>query len=209
MSDALHMDWCKRDFSAVPLQKPPLPLPKQLPRPKDLAAAASSRSASATRSSARIPSDHISTFVPPPGTKPYRRNPLKFDALSRTGGWAPHSANVPGAQRAVYDPLSHVSTVYTFTGSERVQREEGAGPQLLREKQERDMMSGKTWHGRRKGVVEFVDRTHPFAVNQNEAFLRSYNNDHTISHNKAGELSNWMDNAFLGKMKVPFYDKVM
>ena len=29
------------------------------------------------------------------------------------------------------------------------------------------------WAGRRKGVVEFVDRTHFYAVNQNDAFLQT------------------------------------
>ena len=63
------------------------------------------------------------------------------------------------------------------------------------------------WHGRRKGVVEFVDRTQTFAVNQNDAFLDTVKRDPHAYHTKIGENAMWMDNAFRSKMKVPFYGK--
>jgi hypothetical protein len=58
--------------------------------------------------------DHMATYYPPSGTRKATRNPDKFDALGRTGGWAPHTSNAPGTQRAVYDPVSHKTTLYTF-----------------------------------------------------------------------------------------------
>ena len=61
-----------------------------------------------------LKTDHMAQYYPPASTVPTRRNPDKFDALGRTGGWAPHTSNAPGAQRAVYDPVSHKSTIYTF-----------------------------------------------------------------------------------------------
>ena len=39
----------------------------------------------------------------------------------------------------------------------RVGRKEGDGDRLLVAKQLSDVQSGSKWHGRRKGVVEFVD----------------------------------------------------
>ena len=50
---------------------------------------------------------------------------------------------------------------------------EGQGDKLMRDKQQKDLNEGArgSWNGRRKGVVEFVDRTHSFAVNQNKQFL--------------------------------------
>ena len=59
----------------------------------------------------------------------------------------------------------------------------------------------------RKGVVEFVDRTQTFAVNQNDAFLDTVKRDPHAYHTKIGENAMWMDNAFRSKMKVPFYGK--
>ena len=64
------------------------------------------------------------------------RNPDKFDALSRTGRWAPHTSNKPGSQRAVYDPVSHKATLYTFDNSGGVSWIEGQGDKLMREKQQ-------------------------------------------------------------------------
>ena len=55
-----------------------------------------------------------------------------------------------------------------------MKRKEGKGDGLLRAKFEEDIQNGVPWYGRRKGVVEFVDRTHPFAVNANNAFLRRF-----------------------------------
>lgn len=150
--------------------------------------------------------DHIAEFVPPAGTTALKRDMTKFDALSRTAGWSPHTANKAGAQRAVYDPVSHKTSLYTFDSSGGVERKEGAGDALLLEKQRKDVQSG-TWHGRRKGVVEFVDRTHSFAVNSNHDFLDTCaRNDHAY-HTQTGELTKWMDSAFASKCKVPFYGK--
>ena len=63
------------------------------------------------------------------------------------------------------------------------------------------------WNGRRKGVVEFVDRTHSYAVNQNDAFLRTCAKNPKAYHTEAGEMTKWMEAAFESKMKVPFYGK--
>jgi hypothetical protein len=38
----------------------------------------------------------------------------------------PHNANLDGSQRAVYDPVAHKTTMYTFNGT-RVSRQEGKG----------------------------------------------------------------------------------
>ena len=56
-------------------------------------------------------------------------------------------------------------------------------------------------------VVEFVDRTHKNAVNQNEDFRAWCAVNEHAYHTPTGELTKWMDNAFLSKMKVPFYGK--
>ena len=83
-----------------------------------------------------------------------------------------------------------------------------AGDKLLREKAQRDVAtSGGTWRGRRKGVVEFVDRTHPSAGNQNREYLQWCAKNEHAYHTPTGELTKWMDNAFLSKMVVPFYGK--
>ena len=50
----------------------------------------------------------------------------RFDALAKTAGWVPHNANLDGSQRAVYDPVAHKTTMYTFNGT-RVSRQEGKG----------------------------------------------------------------------------------
>lgn len=204
------MEWCRRDFT-VPLQPPQAPKPAQPARLEPL-----SRSAAAGRSSRpqttqaverRCPTNHISEFVPPSSTLPMARDATKFDALTRTAGWAPHSANVAGAQRAVYDPVSHKTTLYTFGSTDAVERRERRGDALLKQKREEDMLSGKSWHGRRKGVVEFVDRTHSYAVNLNGDFRRSCARNTKMYHPKVGEMTNWFDNAFLSNSKVPFYGK--
>ena len=163
-----------------------------------------------------LKTDHMAQYYPPASTVPTRRNPDKFDALGRTGGWAPHTSNAPGAQRAVYDPVSHKSTIYTFDEKGGVSWVEGNGDKLLREKAAADAkVSNVQWKGRRKGVVEFVDRTHPSAGNQNDEYLKwcaknDTNNKHIYNssyHTQTGELTKWMDNAFLSKMVVPFYGK--
>ena len=77
----------------------------------------------------------------------------------------------------------------------------------MRKKAAEDLLKGRVWHGRRKGVVEFVDRTQTFAVNQNDAFLDTVKRDPHAYHTKIGENAMWMDNAFRSKMKVPFYGK--
>jgi len=149
------------------------------------------------------------TFHPAPDVVPLKRDPKKFDALGRTHGWAPHNANAPGSQRAVYDPVSHKTTLYTFDNSGGVSWKEGNGNKLMLEKQQRDLNSGSMgqWAGRRKGVVEFVDRTHSFAVNPNRQFLNSCAQNEFAYHGNVGELTKWMDNAFSSKMIVPFYGK--
>ena len=77
----------------------------------------------------------------------------------------------------------------------------------MREKAQRDANAGEKWHGRRKGVVEFVDRTHTNAVNQNDEYRAWCAVNEHAYHTPTGELTKWMDNAFLSKMKVPFYGK--
>ena len=78
--------------------------------------------------------DNIREYFPPPGTKPRRPEEGKFDALAKTAGWAPHNANLDGSQRAVYDPVAHKTTLYTFNGTQ-VAREVGMGDRLMLEKQ--------------------------------------------------------------------------
>jgi hypothetical protein len=152
----------------------------------------------------KLKSDHIGTCT---DVKPYKRDPNKYDALSRTDGWAPGSANTSGAQRAVYDPVSHKTTLYTFEGSGSVGRLEGKGDGMMREKALKDKQTGATWHGRRKGVVEFVDRTHFNAVNANTAHRSTCAKNPHAFHMETGEDTKWMDAAFSSKMKVPFYGK--
>lgn len=151
--------------------------------------------------------DHMAAYHPPKSTAPAARNPQKYDALARSGGWAPHTSNRPGAQRAVYDPVSHKTTLYTFDQVGGVSWVEGNGDKLMRDKALTDAQAGEKWHGRRKGVVEFVDRTHPSAVNQNDDFRKWCAIEEHAYHTPTGELTKWMDNAFLSKMKVPFYGK--
>lgn len=151
--------------------------------------------------------DHMATYYPPSSIQPSRRDPHKFDALGRTSGWAPHTSNAPGAQRAVYDPVSHKSTLYTFDRVGGVSWTESNGDKIMRDKAASDAAKGNLWNGRRKGVVEFVDRTHPSACNANKDYLAwCAVKDHAY-HTPTGELTKWMDNAFSSKMKVPFYGK--
>ena len=152
--------------------------------------------------------DSMREYRPPAHVKPYTRDPNKYDptAGGGTSAWAPYSANVAGSQRAVYDPVSHETSLYTFSDSS-VARQEGRGDHLMRKKAAEDLLKGRVWHGRRKGVVEFVDRTQTFAVNQNDAFLDTVKRDPHAYHTKIGENAMWMDNAFRSKMKVPFYGK--
>jgi len=148
-----------------------------------------------------LPSDNVSEYRPPAGTKPRRKDPTKFDAMGTTAGWAPHSANRPGSQRAVYDPVAHKTTLYTFTDGGRVGRLEGKGDDLMRDKQQRDLNAGAVWNGRRKGVVEFVDRTHFYAVNANDEFLKTCAHNERAYHPRKGDLTHWMDVALLSNMK--------
>jgi hypothetical protein len=78
--------------------------------------------------------DNIREYFPPPGTKPRKPEEGKFDALAKTAGWAPHDANLDGSQRAVYDPVAHKTTLYTFNGTQ-VAREVAKGDRLMLEKQ--------------------------------------------------------------------------
>lgn len=180
-------------------------LPQQLVR-------SHSRPISLTPASvAKVPyksaTDNICEYFPPPGTRALKPEEGKFDALAKTAGWVPHNANLDGSQRAVYDPVAHKTTMYTFNGT-RVSRQEGKGDRLMVEKQRKDAFeSGMVWHGRRKGVVEFVDRTHFSAVNQNKDHLHTCLRNPRAYATKTGEMTNWMNNAFESKMKVPFYGK--
>ena len=211
--DAAYRDWCKHDgvsklqsFESIPprssyhASKEPQPLHRSHQRPvaKDPIAGPAPYS---------MHTDHMATYYPPPNTKATTRDPRKFDALGRTGGWAPHTSNRPGAQRAVYDPVSHKSTLYTFDRSGGVSWSEGNGDKIMRQQAHKEAQSGDKWFGRRKGVVEFVDRTHSSAVNQNDDFRNWCAVNEHAYHTPTGELTKWMDNAFLSKMKVPFYGK--
>jgi len=213
---AAYRDWCKKDgvtvlqsWSTLPVRSSyhaststqPLIFTHQKPAsstPSHIAPVGYSRH-----------TDHMATYVPPDKVKPLTRDPNKFDALGRTSGWAPHNANAAGSQRAVYDPVSHKTTLYSFNDTGGVSWVEGNGDKLMREKQQRDLNAGSmgNWAGRRKGVVEFVDRTHHHAVNQNKQFLDSCAHNEFAYHGVAGEMTKWMDNAFASKMKVPFYGK--
>ena len=152
-----------------------------------------------------LDTDVISQYRPPTGTLPSMRDPSKFDAMGTTAGWVPHSANLPGFQRAVYDPVSHKTTLYTFKAEGGVDRAQGRGDTLLREKKQRDLNEGRHWHGRRKGVVEFVDRTHFYAVNANHDFLKTCARNEFAYHPQKGELSHWMDVAISTRVQpAPF-----
>lgn len=212
--DAAFRDWCKNDgvsklqpwatktpVSAYQASKDLQPLHRAHQRPT------SKTPSGVAPIPYEITTDKMATYYPPSGTLARFRDPNKFDALGRTSGWAPHTSNKPGAQRAVYDPVSHKTTLYTFDQVGGVSWQEGNGDKLMRQKAEKDAQAGEKWHGRRKGVVEFVDRTHPSATNANKEYLDGMaKNDHAY-HTPTGELTKWMDNAFSSKMKVPFYGK--
>ena len=148
--------------------------------------------------------DHISDYAPPPGTRPREICPSRFDALSQSKGWEPKSANVPGSNRAVYDPVSHTTKLYTYGGSSAgITCEQGKGDELLRRAIQEDNQKER-WYGRRKGVVEFVDKTATFAVNQNDEFVQNANAHPRFAARITGDMTNWFDNAFLSGSKVPF-----
>lgn len=206
-------DWCKKEWVA-PLQKnshgPPRsalhvltsapPIHRTHQRPWT-----SHTRPSSERNSRLLATDHIGEYRPPAGTRKTVIDRTKFDARSVTIGWAPNDANEVGTQRAIYDPVSHKTTQYTFKKA-GVERVVGRGDKLLRENAQKQR-EREPWFGRRKGVVEFVDRTHFYAVNPNQAFLRTCAKDPRAYHSIKGELTHWMDNAFESKMKVPFYEK--
>ncbi|KAL1510858.1 hypothetical protein AB1Y20_005691 [Prymnesium parvum] len=146
----------------------------------------------------KLETDHIAEYKPLPGTQARRREEGAFNAMGTTVGWAPHQPNRPGSTRAVYNPVSHETALYTFTTAGGVERVNARGDQLLREKAARDREDG-SWYGRRKGVVEFVDRTHFYAVNANEQFLRTCNQNEHAFHPQKGALSHWMDAALRDK----------
>jgi len=212
--DALFRDWCKKDgvsqLQATAVYPPKhcyqagdsQPLHRSHRRPQN------PTPAGVEREPYELRTDRMATYVPPEGTQLRRRDPTKFDALGRTGGWGPHTSNAAGAQRAVYDPVSHKTTLYTFDRVGGVSWVEGQGDGLMRDKAKADASQGGVkWHGRRKGVVEFVDRTHRFAVNKNDEFVETCLRNEHAYHTPTGELTKWMDNAFASKMKVPFYEK--
>jgi hypothetical protein len=129
---------------------------------------------------------------------------MVFPVRGRTAGWYPHSANVPGKQRAVYDPVSHATTLYSFRSDGGVDRKLGKGDKMLREKAQADLNEGSAmWHGRRKGVVEFVDRTHTYAVNANRDFLATCAANEFAYHQPKGELRHWMDIGISTRVQPP------
>jgi len=67
--------------------------------------------------------------------------------------------------------------------------------------------AGAKWNGRRKGVVEFKDRTHNFAVNKSESYLNGMRDDPKSYARVTGEMTNWFDRGFQARVKLPFYDK--
>lgn len=165
-----------------------------------------------TNEHGRMETDIIGNYKPPVGTQPRMRDAGKFDAMGQSRGWLPNHPNVNGSQRAVYDPVSHKTTMYSFSqqpgGATSVSREEGKGDAMLLAKRQSDLDGGVPWHGRRKGVVEFVDRTHSFAVNQNDEFLKTCHSNEHAYHSKKGALTHWMDNAIFTQMKpLPFKGK--
>lgn len=86
---------------------------------------------------------------------------------------------------------------------------QGKGDFLLKSDQQRVLneSAGAKWNGRRKGVVEFRDRTHCFAVNKNERYLRGVREDPQSYARVTGEMTNWFDRGFQARVKLPFYDK--
>jgi len=217
--DAAYRDWCGKDGMATLQTKTSIfPPPSNYhaststqPLHRSHQRAVTSTPAGIAPAPYSLKSDHLATYYPPAGTQIKARDPTKFHPLGRTGGWAPHEANAPNSQRAVYDPVSHKTTLYSFDDKGSVSWIEGKGDKLMRDKMQQDLneaaRKGGSWHGRRKGVVEFVDRTHPFSVNKNHQFCDAVlANEHTY-HTPTGELTKWMDNAFSSKMKVPFYGK--
>jgi len=212
--DAAFRDWCQKD-GVTSLQswaiQPPVSALKSSTSQQPVHRAHQRPTSRTPTGVAPVPysmhTDHMATYYPPKSTSMATRDPRKFDALARTAGWAPHTSNKSGGQRAVYDPVSHKSTLYTFDSAGGCSWTEGQGDKLMRDKALKDAQAGQQWHGRRKGVVEFVDRTHPSAVNQNDDFLKWCAVKEHAYHTPTGELTKWMDNAFLSKMKVPFYGK--
>lgn len=202
--DAMFRDWCKKDGVAV-LQRNSQPVPSsalhastsEAPIHRSHQRPRSRTPAGVTPAPYSLHTDHMATYYPSKNLAPTTRDPRKFDSLARTAGWSPHTSNKPGGQRAVYDPVSHKTTLYTFDNAGGVSWIEGQGDKILRDKTQQDATAGAKWHGRRKGVVEFVDRTHPSAVNQNDDFLKWCAVKEHAYHTPTGELTKWMDNAFL------------
>ena len=222
MGDASWKDWCKGDGvsvlqdnaafpprSSLHVSSKPQPLIRTHQRPVS-AVPPGTKPVRTEQYPGYLKTDHTREYIPPKDMPRLPHvEPGKFDALARTAGWAPHSANLPGSQRAVYDPVSHKTTMYTFSGNGGVSRQEGKGDGLMRQKALDDAFKSGAgvWHGRRKGVVEFRDRTHFYAVNSNAAHLETCAKNPRAYANKTGEMTKWMDNAFESKMKVPFYGK--
>ena len=185
----------------------PQPLPRAHRRPVSSTPAGRTPMPYGHGSNNVLESDQISEYRPPTGTRPRQRDHSK-DVMGTTAGWAPHSANLAGSQRAVYDPVSHKTTLFTFTEGGGVGRQEGKGDSLLLDKRQRDLNAGVPWHGRRKGVVEFVDRTHFYAVNANKEFRETCARNEHAFHPKKGDLTHWMDVALLNNLKpAPFKGK--
>jgi hypothetical protein len=72
----------------------------------------------------RLPTDNISHWTAPPSVVARGPDSSKFNALSRSEPWVPHTSNEAGARSAVYDPIAHITTVFTFDGRNGVSRRE-------------------------------------------------------------------------------------
>ena len=136
--------WCKNDFSTISLQRPDpvythshtnrLTHSVPVTRGETSALARSSASwqpapakpavQSVPIAPARITTDNISHWTAPSTVTSHGPELHKFNVLSRSEPWTPHPSNVPGARRAVYDPIAHKTTVFTFDGKDGISRVE-------------------------------------------------------------------------------------
>lgn len=72
----------------------------------------------------RLPTDNISHWTAPSTVVARGPDLSKFNALSLSEPWVPHTSNEAGARAAVYDPIAHTTTVFTFDGRNGVSRTE-------------------------------------------------------------------------------------
>ncbi len=152
----------------------------------------------------RSPTDHISEYTPPANTPPKVTDATKFNSLSRSHGWAPKPPHAPNHTRAVYNPIAHTTSLYTYGDGGSVSSVEGHGDALLKQARDASLERGSPWYGRRKGVVEFVDQTATYAVNQNDAFVANADAHPHFAARINGEMSHWFDVAIKTGSKIPF-----